>query len=44
LLIPDIDLQIAATAISLDLVLVTRNVRHFGRVHGLIIYDPAGTT
>jgi tRNA(fMet)-specific endonuclease VapC len=40
-LIPDIDLQIAATAVTLDLTLVTRNLRHFARVPGLKIYDPA---
>ncbi|HEY7031290.1 MAG TPA: type II toxin-antitoxin system VapC family toxin [Thermomicrobiales bacterium] len=44
LLIPDIDLQIAATAITLDLTLVTRNLRHFSRVPGLKIYDPASAT
>jgi tRNA(fMet)-specific endonuclease VapC len=43
-LIPDTDLQIAATAVTLDLTLVTRNLRHFSRVPGLKIYDPATTT
>jgi tRNA(fMet)-specific endonuclease VapC len=40
-LIPDIDIQIAATAVTLDLTLVTRNLRHLARVPGLKIYDPA---
>jgi tRNA(fMet)-specific endonuclease VapC len=39
-LIPDIDLQIAATAVTVDLTLVTRNLRHFARVPGLKLYDP----
>lgn len=37
--LPDADLQIAATAIYHDLVLVTGNVKHFDRVAGLRI-DP----
>jgi tRNA(fMet)-specific endonuclease VapC len=40
-LIPDIDLQIASSASTLDLTLVTRNLRHFSRVPGLKIYEPA---
>jgi tRNA(fMet)-specific endonuclease VapC len=40
-LIPDIDLQIAATAVTLDLVLLTRNRRHFDRVPGLRLYETA---
>jgi tRNA(fMet)-specific endonuclease VapC len=43
-LIPDIDLQIAATAVSLDLTLVTRNLRHFSRIPGLKIYDRGSVT
>jgi predicted nucleic acid-binding protein len=35
LLIPDRDLLIAATALHHDLVLVTRNIRHFDRVSDL---------
>jgi tRNA(fMet)-specific endonuclease VapC len=34
-LIGDMDLLIAATAVDRDLVLVTRNIREFGRVPGL---------
>jgi predicted nucleic acid-binding protein len=34
-LIPDFDLLIAATALEEDLVLVTRNRRHFTRIPGL---------
>jgi predicted nucleic acid-binding protein len=41
-LIPDIDLQIAATAVTLDLTLITRNVRHFARVPNLKLYDGGG--
>lgn len=37
-LIPDLDLLIAATAINRDLILVTRNLRHYERIQGLIIY------
>ena len=37
--IEDFDLLIAATALSLDLELVTRNVRHFERVKGLRIFE-----
>ncbi|MGH2533813.1 MAG: type II toxin-antitoxin system VapC family toxin [Thermomicrobiales bacterium] len=37
-LIPDGDLQIAATALTLDLTLLTRNRRHFDRVPGLKLY------
>lgn len=37
-LIPDLDLLIAATALSHDLTLLTRNVRHFTRIPGLRIY------
>ena len=39
-LIPDLDLLIAATAIHHDLTLVTRNVRHIGRISALQIYQP----
>ena len=34
------DALIAATAVLHDLALVTRNVRDFGRVDGLVIRDP----
>lgn len=40
-LIPDLDLLIAATALSYDLELLTRNVRHFERIEGLRIFQPA---
>jgi predicted nucleic acid-binding protein len=39
-LIPDLDLLIAATAIDHDLTLVTRNVRHFGRIPAVRLYEP----
>jgi predicted nucleic acid-binding protein len=35
MLIPDMDLLIAATALEHDLTLVTRNERHFARIPGL---------
>ena len=41
LLIPDMDLLIAATALTHDLTLVTRNLRHFARVEGLRLYRPS---
>lgn len=37
--IPDLDLLIAATALEHDLILMTRNVRHFERIHGLVLYQ-----
>ena len=37
-LIPDLDLLIAATALEHDVILVTRNVRHFERIPELQIY------
>ncbi|HEX6506493.1 MAG TPA: type II toxin-antitoxin system VapC family toxin [Chloroflexota bacterium] len=37
-LIPDFDLLIAATALDYDLVLVTRNRRHFERIPDLQLY------
>jgi tRNA(fMet)-specific endonuclease VapC len=43
-LIPDTDIQIAATAVTLDLTLVTRNLRHFARVPGLKLYAPTSAT
>lgn len=43
-LIPDIDLQIAATAITLDMTLVTRNIRHFSRVSDLRLYQAPAET
>jgi tRNA(fMet)-specific endonuclease VapC len=39
-IIGDADLFIAATAIHHDLILVTRNVRHFQRVPGLKLHTP----
>lgn len=39
--IPDLDLLIASTALVHDLALLTRNVRHFGRVPGLRLYHPS---
>lgn len=39
LLIPDLDLQIAATALHHDLELLTRNRRHFDRIPGLKLYE-----
>ncbi len=38
LLIPDFDLLIAATALTHQLTLVTRNIRHFQRIPNLQIY------
>ena len=40
-LIPNFDLLIAATALHHDLTLLTFNRRHFERVPGLRIYQPA---
>jgi tRNA(fMet)-specific endonuclease VapC len=40
-LIPDLDLFIAATAVEADLILVTRNVRHFERIPDLRLYQPS---
>lgn len=40
-LIPDLDLLIAATAMHHDLTLLTRNVRHFGRIPELRLYQPS---
>lgn len=39
-ILPDADLQIAATALHHGLSLVTGNVRHFSRVEGIVI-EPA---
>ena len=39
-LIPDMDLLIAATAIHHDLMLLTRNLRHFERIPVLTLYRP----
>jgi predicted nucleic acid-binding protein len=39
-LIPDLDLLIAATAMHHDLTLLTRNVRHFGRIPELRLFSP----
>ncbi len=38
-LIGDMDLLIAATVLTYDLTLVTRNVRHFQRIPGLKLYQ-----
>ena len=38
-LIPDLDLLIAATALEHDLTLLTRNRRHFDRIPGLTLYQ-----
>ena len=38
LLIPDVDLLIAATALAHQLTLVTRNIRHFQRIPTLQLY------
>lgn len=40
MLIPDMDLLIAATAMHRDATLVTRNLRHFDRIVGLRTYRP----
>ncbi len=40
-LIPEMDLLIAATALSHDLTLVTRNFRHFERIPNLTLYQPS---
>lgn len=39
LLIPDFDLLIAATALTFDLTLMTRNRRHFSRIPDRNLYD-----
>jgi predicted nucleic acid-binding protein len=38
--IPDMDLFIAATALEEDLILITRNARHFERIPELRLYQP----
>ena len=38
---PDFDLLIGATALEHGLAVVTRNVRHFNRIEGLEIFEPA---
>jgi len=38
MLIPDLDLLIGVTAVVHDLTVMTRNVRHFGRIPGLVVY------
>jgi predicted nucleic acid-binding protein len=43
LLIGDIDLLIAATALVHGDTLLTRNVRHFQRIPGLRLYQPTST-
>jgi tRNA(fMet)-specific endonuclease VapC len=40
-LIPDIDLLIATTAISNDLILMTHNIRHFARIPDIQVHRPA---
>ncbi len=38
--IPDIDLMIGVTGVVHNLTVMTRNIRHFGRVPGITIYQP----
>ena len=38
--IGDPDVFIAATAMHHALTLVTQNIRHFGRIPGLLLYQP----
>jgi tRNA(fMet)-specific endonuclease VapC len=38
--IEDFDLLIGATAVYLDLIVLTRNVRHFERIPGIRLYQP----
>lgn len=40
-LIPDMDLLIAATALEYELILLTRNLRHFHRITDLRLYQPS---
>lgn len=40
LLIPDLDLLIGVTAAVHNLTVMTRNVRHFGRIPGVTLYRP----
>jgi tRNA(fMet)-specific endonuclease VapC len=40
-LIPDLDLLISATAVTHDLTLLTRNLRHFERIPELQLYQPS---
>jgi tRNA(fMet)-specific endonuclease VapC len=40
MLIPDLDLLIGVTAVVHNLTIMTRNVRHFGRIPGLVMYMP----
>jgi predicted nucleic acid-binding protein len=42
-MIADLDLLIACTALQHDLTLVTRNLRHFGRVPGLRLHPQSAT-
>lgn len=39
-MIPDLDLMIGVTAVVHNLTVLTRNVRHFGRIPGLTLYRP----
>ncbi len=39
--ISDLDILIGATAVHHDLILLTRNLRHFDRIPGLKIYQPS---
>jgi tRNA(fMet)-specific endonuclease VapC len=39
-IIPQPDVLIAATALQYDLTLLTRNLRHFGRIPDLRLYQP----
>lgn len=40
MLIPDLDLLIGVTAVVHGLMVMTRNVRHFGRIPGVTLYQP----
>jgi tRNA(fMet)-specific endonuclease VapC len=43
-MISDLDLLIAATALTRGLALVTRNIQHFERIQGLTLYRDPGQT
>jgi tRNA(fMet)-specific endonuclease VapC len=40
-IIGDLDILIAATALDLNLTLITQNVRHFNRIEALELYAPS---
>jgi predicted nucleic acid-binding protein len=44
MMIGDPDLLIAATAVRRDLILITRNTRHFERIPDLKLYRHSGDT